>query len=57
MNMPAHLWAAQVQWAITTAEGQKTMLTNEASLPIQPVFGVSVLKAEQKCKDYKRKRM
>jgi hypothetical protein len=56
MNMPAHLWAAEVQWAITTAEGQKTMLTNEASLPVQPTFGVSVLKAEQKCKEHKRKR-
>ena len=53
MYMPTHLRAARVQWAITTAEGQEKMLTGKDPLPIQPLFGVSMLKAEQKCKEYR----
>ena len=46
MNMPSRYLAAEVQWAITTAQGQHAMLGK--SLPIQPEFGVSLLKAVQK---------
>ena len=42
MYMPTHLRAARVQWAITTAEGQETMLTGNDPLPLQPTFGVSM---------------
>ncbi|TMD66747.1 MAG: hypothetical protein E6I91_08590 [Chloroflexi bacterium] len=57
MHLPTHLRPSQVQWAITTAEGQEKMLTSKAPLPIQPMFGVSVLRAKQKCNEYKRKRV
>src|SRR5215469_16999063 len=49
-SLPSHMWATQVQWAITTAKGQQTMLTGNDPLPLQPEFGVSVLKAVQECK-------
>ena len=52
---PSHLRAAQVQWTITTAKGQETMLTRNGALPLQRVLGVSMLKAVQTCKEYKRK--
>lgn len=51
--IPTYLRSALVQWAITTAEGQEEMLTGNGHLPLQPVFGVSMLKAVQKCKEYK----
>ncbi len=44
-GLPAHLINAEVQWALTTAEGQQAMLG--ATLPIQQDFGVSLLRAVQ----------
>ena len=46
MMVQSRYLAAEVQWAITTAQGQHAMLGK--SLPIQPEFGVSMLKAVQK---------
>lgn len=49
-DLPSHLRATQVQWAITTAKGQQTMLTGNSPLSLQSEFGVSMLKAVQECK-------
>jgi hypothetical protein len=46
-RLPRHLRSAQVQWVITSAQGQQEMLTNNGSLLPEPVLGVSVLKAVQ----------
>ena len=46
MELPSRYLAAEVQWAITTPEGQLAMLGK--ALPIQSEFGVSLLKAVQK---------
>jgi hypothetical protein len=45
-KIPSRYLSAEVQGAITTAQGQHAMLGK--SLPIQPEFGVSLLKAVQK---------
>ncbi len=50
IHLPSHLWASQVQWAITTAKGQETMLTDNGPLSLQSEFGVSLLRAVQECK-------
>ncbi len=50
IHLPSHLWASQVQWAITTAKGQETMLTDNGPLPLQSEFGVSLLRGVQECK-------
>lgn len=49
-SLPTHLRAAQIQWAITTARGQQKMLTSDRPLPVQPLFGVGILKAVQEPK-------
>lgn len=49
-SLPSHLWATQVQWAITTAKGQQTMLTDNGPLSLQPEFGVSMLRVVQECR-------
>ncbi len=49
VHLPSGYLAAEVQWAITTAKGQQTILTGNGPLPLQPEFGVSVLKAVQVC--------
>ncbi len=48
--LPTRLWPAEVQRAITTAEGQAEILTGAAPLPLQPDFGFSVgmLRAHQR---------
>ncbi len=47
LSLPPHLRSALVQWAITSAEGQQAMLTNNGALSTEPTLGVSVLKAVQ----------
>jgi Subtilase family len=51
--VPSHLRAAEVQWAITTAEGQQVMLTGTAPLDLQPEFGVGTLRAVQEVQQRK----
>jgi subtilase family protein len=46
-NLPPHLRAAQVQWAITSAQGQQAMLTKNGPLPIEETLNVSRLTAVQ----------
>ncbi len=48
-HLPSRLWPAEVQRAITTAEGQAEILTGAAPLPLQPDFGfgVGMLRAYQ----------
>jgi hypothetical protein len=46
-SLPSHLRSAQVQWAITSAQGQQTMLTRNGPLPTEATLGVSMLKAVQ----------
>ncbi len=48
-GVPPHLWPAEVQRAITTAEGQAQILTGGNPLPVQPELGVSMLKVTQGC--------
>ncbi len=45
--LPSRLWPTEVQRAITTATGQKEILTSAAPLPLQPDLGVSLLMAYQ----------
>ncbi len=52
LPLPSALWADQVQWALTTSDGQKAMLTGDPSLALQSSdfgFGVSLLRATQTC--------
>jgi hypothetical protein len=53
-HLPSSFLAPEVQWAITTAKGQQTILTGNGPLPLQPEFGVSLLKAVQVCEERKR---
>lgn len=48
-SLPAHLWATEVQRAITNPTGQAEILTGQNPLPVQPDFGfgVGMLKAYQ----------
>lgn len=52
-SLPSHLWASQVMWALTTAEGQAEILTGNAPLGLQADFTldagvpVGLLKAYQ----------
>jgi hypothetical protein len=46
-SLPSHLRAQQVQWAITSAQGQEAMLTKNGPLSPEPILHVSVLKAVQ----------
>lgn len=45
--LPLHLRAAQVQWAITSAQGQQEMLTRNGPLHIEETLNVSRLTAVQ----------
>jgi hypothetical protein len=46
-SLPLHLRSAQVQWMITTAQGQAAMLTGNNPLKQQKELGVSMLKVLQ----------
>lgn len=52
LPLPPALYADQVQWAITTSDGQKAMLTGDPLTPLQSSdfgLGVSLLRATQTC--------
>jgi subtilisin family serine protease len=54
--VPIDQLSAKVQWAITNADGQRTLLTDSSTaLPANSLFGpnVSILKAEQVCQPSK----
>ncbi len=49
-GVPPNHWSTEVQRAITTAQGQRELLTGGEVLPIQSKLGVSLLMVEQTCR-------